>query len=52
MAKTKMKAMKMTFRELNVDENGNLIVNKKTGDPTYQYAAYIVRHNAAYFPSK
>ena len=52
MAKMNMKAITMPFREMKVDEEGNPIIDKKTGSPKFEIVYRQVRHNAAYFPSK
>lgn len=52
MAKINMKAITMPFREMKVDEEGNPVKDKKTGEILYRLVQRKVRHNAAYFPSK
>jgi hypothetical protein len=44
----KMASFIKTFREKQYDEEGNLIVNKKTGQPVYAMIPRIVRHNPGY----
>lgn len=51
MAKLKMKAIIMPFKEPMVDKEGNLI-KTASGSVQYQIVHRKVRHNAAYFPSK
>lgn len=50
MAHPKMKAIFMPFKELKLDEEGNPVLDKKTGLPTYKTVYRKVRHNASYFP--
>lgn len=50
MAHPKMKAISMPFKELKLDEEGNPVLDKKTGLPTYKTVYRKVRHNAAYIP--
>ena len=47
-----MKALFMPFKEKQYDEEGNLIVDKKTGEPILKVVKRVVRHNPAYYPSK
>lgn len=47
-----MKAIKMTFKEMMFDEEGNPMRNKKTGEIMYKRVQHVVRHNIAYFPYK
>lgn len=46
------KAILMPFKEKQYDEEGNLVLDKKTGDPIIKVTKRVVRHNAAYYPSK
>ena len=46
------KAMFMPFKEKQYDEDGNLIVDKKTGEPILKIVKRVVRHNPAYYPFK
>lgn len=46
------KAILMPFKEKQYDEEGNLILDKKTGEPVIKVVKRVVRHNPAYFPSK
>lgn len=46
------KAILMPFKEKQYDEEGNVIIDKKTGDPILKVQKRVVRHNPAYFPSK
>lgn len=50
MKKNSLKAFKMPFREPQRDEEGNVILDKKTGDPIMTTVKRIVRYNPAYFP--
>lgn len=50
MAKPKMKAFFMKFREKARDEEGNVIM--QNGEPKYVMVNHIVRHNAGYIPKK
>lgn len=52
MAKPRMKAITMTFKEIRVDQEGNVIKDKETGEPLYKRVRRNVRHNAYYFPRK
>lgn len=46
------KSMFMLFKEKQYDEEGNLIVDKKTGEPVLKTVKRVVRHNPAYYPHK
>lgn len=46
------KAILMPFKEKQYDEEGNLVLDKKTGEPVIKVVKRVVRHNPAYFPSK
>lgn len=50
MAKPRMKAITMTFKEVKFDEEGNPMKNKYTGEILYRFVRRKVRHNAAYIP--
>ena len=46
------KAILMPFKEKQYDEEGNLVLDKKTGEPVIKVVKRVVRHNAAYYPLK
>lgn len=48
MAHPKMKAITMPFKEVKLDEEGNPILDKKTGELQYRIVYRKVRHNALY----
>lgn len=50
MAHPKMKVITMPFKEAKVDEEGNPLRNKETGQILYKTVYRKVKHNAAYFP--
>ena len=50
MAKLRMKAITMTFKEVRFDEEGNPMRDKKTGEILYKRVQRQVKHNASYFP--
>lgn len=45
-----MKAVTMSFKEVRLDEEGNPMRDKETGNILYKIVHRKVRHNAAYFP--
>lgn len=45
MAHPKMKAITMPFKEVKVDEEGNPVFDKKTGELSYRIVYRRVRHN-------
>lgn len=49
MAKQVMRSIKMPFKEVKRDEDGNPIFDKKTGEPVYKVSRLIVKCNAAYW---
>lgn len=51
MAHPKMKAITMPFKEVKVDEEGNPVFDKKTGELSYRIVYRRVRHNALYLPN-
>lgn len=51
MAHPKMKAITMSFKEVKVDEEGNPVFDKKTGELSYRIVYRRVRHNALYLPN-
>ena len=51
MAHPKMKAITMPFKEVKLDEEGNPILDKKTGELKYRIVYRKVRHNALYLPT-
>lgn len=50
MAKRNMRAITMVFKEVKVDEEGNPVFDKKTGEVLYKMTYRKVKHNAAYYP--
>ena len=50
MAKIKMKSMIIPFKELLKDEEGNVVLDKKTEQPVYKTVNRVVRLNSGYFP--
>lgn len=52
MAHPKMKAITMPFKEVKVDEEGNPVFDKKTGELSYRTVYRRVRHNALYLITK
>lgn len=40
----------MPFKEIMLDEEGNILRDKKTGEILYKVIYRKVRHNASYFP--
>lgn len=52
MKSMKMRSMFMTFKEKKYDEEGNLVLDKKSGQPVYVKVERVVRHNAYYIPRK
>lgn len=50
MAKLNMKAITMPFKEVKVDEEGNPLRDKESGEILYKTVYRKVKHNAAYFP--
>lgn len=46
------KAILMPFKEKQYDDEGNIVVDKKTGEPILKVQKRVVRHNPTYFPSK
>lgn len=51
MAHPKMKAITMPFKKVKVDEEGNPVFDKKTGELSYRTVYRRVRHNALYLPN-
>ncbi len=50
MAHLKMKAITMPFKEIMLDEEGNTLRDKKTGEILHKIIYRKVKHNASYFP--
>ena len=46
------KAILMPFKEKQYDDEGNIVCDKKTGEPICKVQKRIVRHNSGYYPSK
>lgn len=46
-----MKAITMPFKEVKVDEEGNPVFDKNTGELSYRTVYRRVRHNALYLPN-
>jgi hypothetical protein len=42
------KAILMPFKEKQYDEEGNLVLDKKTGEPVIKVVKRVVRHNPQY----
>jgi hypothetical protein len=42
------KAILMPFKEKQYDEEGNLVLDKKTGEPVIKVVKRVVRHNPRY----
>ena len=42
------KAILMPFKEKQYDEDGNIVVDKKTGEPILKVQKRVVRHNPRY----
>lgn len=49
MFKKLKKSIKMPFKEIKRDKEGNPIFDKKTEEPVYQVTRLIVRCNGAYW---
>ena len=50
MAKPRMKAITMTFKEVKFDKEGNPVKDKETGEILYKLVRRKVKHNASYIP--
>lgn len=46
------KAIVMPFKEKQYDEEGNVVVDKKTGKPVIHIVQRVVHLNPGYFPLK
>lgn len=46
------KAIFVPYKEKQYDAEGNLILDKKTGEPIRKVVKRIVHHNPGYFPIK
>ena len=46
------KSILIPFREKQYDEEGNIVTDKKTGEPILKIQKRVVRHNSRYYPSK
>lgn len=42
------KAILIPFKEKQYDEEGNLVLDKKTGEPVIKVVKRVVRHNSRY----